>query len=124
MNEPLALLLCPRGLIATQLRERLEALRYRITVLGEPAQLGMQAEAGKAMVVIADLEGGEELVAAAVKQLRVGSSTAHIPVIGFRRELDEAAQSALTAAGFTVVVNETALLNHLAQLLDRALDVH
>ena len=124
MNEPLALLLCSRGLIASQLRERLEALRYRITVLGEPAQLRAQAEAQKAMIVFADLEGREEAVAAAVKQLRADDFTAHIPVIGFSRELDDAAQSALAALGFTVVVNEAAILSHLPQLLGRALDIH
>jgi len=124
VNEPLALLLCSRGLIATQIRERLEALRYRMVLLGEPAQLGVRAEADKAMVVIADLDGWEDAVAAAVKQMRADATTAHIPVIGFRCELDEAAQSAMTSAGFTVAVNEAAILNHLAQLLDRALDLH
>ena len=124
MNAPLALLLCSRGLIATQLRERLEALRYRIAVLGDPTQLASQAEAEKAMVVFADLEAGVEAVTAAVRQLRSRDSTAHIPVIGFRRELDDAAVSDLTSRGFAVVVNEAAVLAHAAQLLDRALDLH
>lgn len=124
MNEPLALLLCSRGLIATQLRERLEALRYRIVLLGDPAQLGERAGTEKAMVVIADLDGQEDAVTAAVQRMRADFTTAHIPVIGFRRELDEAAQSAVTSAGFTVAVNEAAILGHLAQLLDRALDLH
>jgi PleD family two-component response regulator len=123
VNEPLALLLCSRRLIAIQLTERLEALRYRIVVLDEPAQLRTQAEADKAMVVFADMEGRDEALIAAVKQLRSNASTSHIPVIGFRRELDDAAQSALTAQGFATVVNETAILSHLTQLLDRALDI-
>jgi CheY-like chemotaxis protein len=123
VNAPLALLLCSRGLIATQLTEKLESLRYRIAVLGDPAQLVSQAEAGKAMVVFADLEAGVDAVTAAVRQLRSGVSTSHIPVIGFRRELDDATVSNLVAQGFAVVVNEAAVLTHAAQLLDRALDL-
>jgi len=123
VNEPLALLLCSRGLIATQLAERLEALRYRMAVLSEPAQLGTLARAEKPMVVLADLEDSGDAVAGAVEQLRAEASTSHIPVIGFRRELDDATQSALAARGFTMVVHEAGILNHLPQLLDRALDV-
>jgi hypothetical protein len=124
VNEPMALLLCTRGLIATQLAERLEALRYRLVTMADPAELVTRALAEHAMVVFADLEGREEAVVSAVDNLRGNQTTAHIPVIGFRRELDEAAQAALSTRGFAVVVNESAILSHLAQLLDRALDVH
>lgn len=124
MNEPLAILLCSRGLIATQLADRLEALRYRKTVLADPGQLTNQAERDKAMVVLADLEAGEAAVVRAVQQLRAAATTAHIPVIAFRRELDEAAQLAFADRGLNFVVNEHAILNHLPQLLDRALEVH
>ena len=124
VNEPLAILLSSRGLIATQLGERLEALRYRKMVIAEPLQLRPTAEAEHAMIVFADLEGNEEAVAAAVQLLRTDPGTAHIPAIGFRREMNEGAQNALISRGFTVVVSESAILNHLPQLLDRALDIH
>jgi len=124
VNEPLAILLCSRGLIATQLAERLEALRYRKQVIHDPAQLRPVAEAEHAMIAFADLEESEEVVAAAVQLLRNDPGTAHVPVIGFRREMNEGAQNALISRGFTVVVSDSAVLNHLSQLLDRALDVH
>jgi len=124
VNEPLAILLCSRGLIATQLAERLEALRYRKQVIHDPAQLRPVAEAEHAMIAFADLEESEEAVAAAVQLLRTDPGTAHVPVIGFRREMNEGAQNALISRGFTVVVSDSAVLNHLSQLLDRALDVH
>jgi DNA-binding response OmpR family regulator len=124
VNEPLALLLSSRGTIATQLAERLEALRYRMVAVADPVQLGPVAETEKPLVVLADLEGREELVARAVGQLRGQASTMHIPVIGFRRELEDAAQTALAARGFTVAASEAAILNHLPQLLEQALDVH
>lgn len=124
MNEPLALLLTNRGLIASQLKERLEALRYRFVVVAEPEELVDGAVRERAMVVLADLEGREEAVVSAVGQLRATPATAHIPAIGFRKELTESFQNELLGRGFAVMVNESALLSHLSQLLDRALDVH
>lgn len=123
MNEPLALLLCNRGLIATQLKERLEALRYRLVTINEPVELGARAESERAMVVFADLEGRAEAVTAAVDNLRSTQATAHIPVIGFQKEMDEATQAALSTKGFAVAVGEAAILTHLSHLLDRALEL-
>lgn len=124
MNEPLALLLCERGLIATQLAQRLEPLRYRMVVVAKPADLVTRAGADKPMVVLADVDGQPESVVFAIQQLRQHAPTAHIPVIGFAREADDATQSALVVRGVTLLVTEAAVLSHLPQLLERALEVH
>jgi len=123
VNEPLALLLCARGLIATQLAQRLEGLRYRLVAISNPAELASVSESQRPMVVLADVDGLPEPVLSAVEQLRQLSSTAHVPVIAFARETDDALQAVLVAKGATVVVNESAVLSHLPQLLDRALDI-
>ena len=123
VNEPLALLLCERGLIATQLAQRLEGLRYRMVSVSNPAELVTFAESQRAMVVFVDVDGLPASVVSAVEQLRRNQPTAHIPVIAFAREIDDSMQAALVAKGVTVVVNEAAVLSHLPQLLDRALDV-
>ena len=123
MNEPIALLLCGRALIATQLEERLVALRYRTRVVSTPADLIAVAEQAKAMVVLADIEGAPEPVLAVLEKLRTNPVTAHIPTIGFVREADAGTQAALLARGVAPVVSEAAMLSHLPQLLDRALDV-
>ena len=75
------------------------------------------------MVVLVDVDGLPAAVVSAVQQLRSTSSTAHIPVITFAREIDDATQAELFATGASIVVNESAILGHLPQLLDRALDV-
>jgi len=124
VTEPLALLLCSRGLIATQLGERLEALRYRMATIANPAELILAAAREHAMVVLADMEGRDEAVIAAVTNLRGNQGTEHIPVIGFKRELDDATQTDLSGRGFAVVVNDQAILSHLPLLLERALDIH
>lgn len=124
VTEPLALLLCSRGLIATQLAERLEALNYRMATIVNPAELIPSAAQERAMVVLADLEGRDDAVIAAVANLRSNQGTEHIPVIGFKRELNEATQADLSGRGFAVVVNDQAILSHLPLLLERALDIH
>jgi DNA-binding response OmpR family regulator len=124
VTEPLALLLCSRGLIATQLAERLEAWRYRMVTIVNPAELISAAAREQAMVIFADLEGRDEAVIAAVANLRGNQGTEHIPVIGFKRDLDEAKQADLSGRGFAVAVNDQAILSHLPLLLERALDIH
>ena len=123
MNEPLALLLCESGLIATQLAQRLEGLRYRMTVVSNPAELVHLAETEKAMVLFAGVEGSPRPVILALEQLKRNPATAHIPVIGFAREVDDATQAAMVNCGVTIMVREAAILSHLPQLLDRVLDV-
>ena len=94
-----------------------------MAALAAPDELVARAEAEKPMVVFADLEGAEEPVTLAVERLRARAATSHLPVIGFRREMDDAAQASFIERGFTLTVNEAAILSHLPQLLDRALDV-
>ena len=111
-------------MIATQLAQRLEELRYRMVVVATPAELVPRAEAEKPMVVLVDTEGQPEPVAFALQQLRRHPPTSHLPVICFARAVDDAMQAALATCGATMVVNEAAILSHLSQLLDHALDVH
>lgn len=123
VNEPLALLFCERGLIATQLAQRLEGLHYRLVTITDPADLVNFASDQRPMVVLVDVDGLPTPVMSAVEQLRLNAATAHIPVIAFARDMDDSVQATLVAKGATVVVNEAAVLSHLPQLLDRALDV-
>ena len=60
---------------------------------------------------------------AALTELRAQPTTAHIPVIGFAREVDDATQATAVARGATMVVTEAAILSHLPQLLERALEI-
>jgi len=117
------MLLCERGVIASQVAERLEGIRYRLAVISKAAELVASAEAQHAMVVLVDVEGLAAPAVPAIEQLRAHPATAHIPVIAFAKETDDTLQAALVAKGATLVANEAAVLSHLAQLLDRALEI-
>jgi CheY-like chemotaxis protein len=75
------------------------------------------------MLVLADLESTGADICAVIASLRQQPATAHIPVIAFALEDALQLQAAARRAGATLVVNDAALLNHLPQLLDQALQL-
>ena len=123
VNEPLALLLCERGLIATPLAQRFEGLRYRLLTISKSTELTATVATEKPMVILADMDARLETVLNALAELRANPATAHSPVIGFAREVDDATQATAVSRGATMVVTEAAILSHLPQLLERALEI-
>ncbi len=123
MTQPLALVLHERILPGRQLVNRLQDLNYRIQTISNPGQLTESAEECKPMLVLADLEPGGTAVCEAISRLKHGRNTSHIPVIAFGADALPDVQSAARDAGSSLVVSETALLTHLPQLLEQALQV-
>jgi CheY-like chemotaxis protein len=123
MAEPLALVLYTRLLPGSQLVNRLQDLKYRVQTLAEPSLLVQTAQESKPMVVLADLDAGSGNVCEAVARLKQDPSTRHLPVIAFGAENAPELQAAAQAAGVALIVGEVALVNHLTQILDQALQV-
>jgi CheY-like chemotaxis protein len=123
MTQPLALVLYERLLPGTQLVNRLQDLKYRVQTLSDAKQLVSHAETAKPMLVLVDLESARDKACAAIGQLRQNAATQHLPVIAFARENAPELQGGARAAGATFLVTETALLSHLPQFLDQALQV-
>jgi CheY-like chemotaxis protein len=123
MSEPLALVLGQRGVIASQLTQRLEQLHYRVKVISNPSELAGIAEQHQAMIVLADAEDTSIELLTAINRLHLSPATSHIPIIAFARDMNESLQGQLTAKGATMSVPETAVLDHLPQLLSRALEI-
>jgi CheY-like chemotaxis protein len=123
MTEPLALVVYERLLPGSQLLNRLQDLSYRVQAIANADDLVECAEQTKPMLVLADLESSRENVCAALSRLRQNPPTQHLPVIAFGGENAPDLQAAARAAGATLVVSEIAILSHLAQFLDQALQV-
>lgn len=124
MSRPLALFVYERLLPAGQLVNRLQDLGYRVQSLADPAKLVEHAEQEKPLLVLADLEPLPQGVCAGIAALRANPGTAHLPVIAFAGAAHDAAHEAARGAGATLVVNDAAILVHLNQFLDQALEVH
>ena len=123
MTQPLALVLYERLLPGSRLVNLLQDLKYRVQTIGDAALLVECAEQVKPMLVLADLDSPRKNVCDAIGRLKKNSATQHIPVIAFGAENGSELEAAAKAVGVTLVVGESALLNHLPQVLQQALQL-
>jgi PleD family two-component response regulator len=123
MIKPLALVFYEKLLPGSQVVNRLQDIGYRVEVLADPAALLKSAQESKPMLVLADLNCRKTDICGALARLRQNQATRHLPVIGFGGDDQRDLQSAALAAGVTLVVSDAAILQHLAQCLDQALQV-
>jgi len=123
MTQPLALVLYENLLPGSQLVNRLQDLNYRVQSVSDAHLLVECCEQTKPMLVLADLRASHKDVCDAVAKLKKNPATQHVPIIAFGNEEDPELQKAALGAGVTLIVSESALLNHLPQCLDQALRV-
>ena len=119
MTQPLALLLYEKLLPGTQVVNRLQDLGWRVQTVNDATALSRSAEELKPVLVLADLSSSRGSVCEGITQLRSNQSTAHIPVIAWSR--DESKHAAAVSAGASLVVSDTAILQHLSQVIEQAL---
>jgi CheY-like chemotaxis protein len=123
MKQPLILVLYERILPGSQLLNRLQDLGYDVQSLSAAADLVQKAEKEKPLLLIADLEPKTTEVCQAIASLKQNPATSHLPVIALESGRDPALPDNARKAGATFVVNDRAILVHLKQLLDQALQV-
>ncbi len=123
MTQPLALILYEKLLPGSQLVNRLQDLNYRVQTLTHASNLAECAEQMKPMLVLADLVSKADDVCTAIQRLRQNPATQHIPVVGFGADDSKELQARAQAAGVTLLVSDTAILHHLPECLDQALEV-
>jgi CheY-like chemotaxis protein len=123
MQQPLALVVYEKLLPGSQLVNRLQDLNYRVQAVSDAAMLVECAEQARPMVVFADLESARNNICSAIARLRQNPATKHLPVVAFGGEHAPELQKAAEAAGVTLIVSEQAVLNHLAECLEQALQV-
>lgn len=123
MTLPLAIVLYEDLMPGSQLVNRLQDLQYRVQAVTDPGELLACARNAGPMLILADLVSSRADICALIKQLRSNSITAHVPVIAFADDAEEALQAAARVAGAMMVVADSAILTHLVQFIERALQV-
>ena len=123
MTQPLALVVYERLLPGTQLINRLQDMNYRVLGVTDAATLLTCAQQEKPMVVLADLVSTKNNVCAAIETMKRSPDTQHIPVVAIAPDDAAELQKSARAAGVALIVNETAVLNHLPQFLEQALQI-
>jgi CheY-like chemotaxis protein len=121
MTQPLAIVFYEKLLPGTQLVNRLQDLNYRVRAITDVKTLAAAVRQEKPMLVLADLSSSRDDVCAAIRQLKQSPDTQHIPVVGFAPDSELKAGHSTPQA--TLVVSETAIVNHLPQFLEQALRV-
>ena len=123
MTTPLALAFYENLLPGSQLVNGLQDLGYRVQTISDVQTLVLQCLQEKPLVVVADLAAANGDVCAAIRELKRNPETKHIPVIAFTDLKNEKLQAVASAAGATIVAGSDAILDHLPQLLEQALQV-
>ena len=123
MTQPLALVFYEKLLPGTQLVNRLQDINYRVQTATAADGLLASAANDKPMIVFADLAAKRVNVVETISKLRQNPATSHLPIVAFADEKDAALQAKARDAGATLVVNDSAILTHLQQFLDQALQL-
>ncbi len=123
MMQPLALVMYERLLPGTQLVNRLQDLHYRVKAVTDASLLLTCAQQDKPMLVLTDVMSTRQDVCAAIHQLRNTPDTQHLPIISFAPDNEDSRRDSARAAGALLAVGDTALLAHLPELLERALQI-
>ncbi len=82
-----------------------------------------QAEREKPLLVLVDLEPRHQVSCSAISSLKQNAATSHLPIIAFASASHPDLQEAARVAGATLAVTDAAILIHLNQFLDQALQV-
>ena len=123
MTKPLALIFYERLMPGSQLVNRLQDLGYRVSTCTDLTCLASQVETDLPMVIVMDLTSDKGDINGAIKQIRAGEQTGHIPIIGFTSKTNKAGQDSAVEAGAKLVAVDEAVLVQLPHLLEQALEV-
>jgi PleD family two-component response regulator len=122
MSKPLALVYYSNLMPGSQLAGRLLDLGYRVQSVSTAAHLPDACENEMPLVVIAEL-APEADACRAIARLKANPATQHIPVLGFSRTHDAAAQTQAREAGVALLAADAGIAEQLPQLLERILQV-
>lgn len=120
---PLALVFYEDLIPGSQLVNRLQDSQYRVQAVSKLDELTACAASAGPMLIFADLVSKSGDVCAVIRKLRAEPTTAHIPIIGFADDAEEALQAAGREAGAALVAADSVILTHLTQFIERALQV-
>ena len=122
MSQPLAIIFYERIMPGSQLINRLQDKNYRVLALYHAAALPETLQREMPLFLIADLNAKGD-ICGAIKAIKQNPATSHIPVIAFAPDNAPQQIEAGKTAGANLAVGDSAIANHLPQLLDQALQV-
>ena len=123
MTQPLIVVAYEKLLPGSQLVNRLEDHGYRVKSISDVALILETVVNEKPLLVIIDMEPRVEEYAGCIAKLRSGSETSHIPIIALTEANNLETETVARRSGSTLVVSNSAILAHLEQFLQQALEI-
>jgi len=120
--KPLALLVYDRVMPGGQLANRLQDLLYRVQTLNKVSDVVETALKEKPLLVFIDLATAGD-VPAVIQTLKTTPATEHLPIVSFAPDKAADLLAAAEKAGADLAVADSAVVNHLPQLIERALHI-
>jgi CheY-like chemotaxis protein len=120
--QALAIVYYERLMPGSQLVNRLQDANYRVLAFNRAHLLFKSAQQETPMILFAELGINNEVLAV-VEKIKADPISNHIPIIGFAPDNNPALLAAAQKSGVDLAVNESALLNHLPQLIEQALHI-
>ena len=122
VTQPLAIILHERLMPGSQLVNRLQDLKYRVLATSEAATLAEAVRTEMPLLLFVDMQTTGD-IPSVISQIKGDAATAHVPIIAFAPDAETALAETAKNSGANLAVGDSAVLNHLTQLIDRALAV-
>jgi len=106
----------------SQLINRLQDMNYRVLPLNDASRLMATVQRESPLLLFIDLATPGD-ICGSIAGLKANATTAHLPVIGFAPDNATELLAEAQKAGANITVAETAVISHLSQLIDQALNV-
>lgn len=123
MTKPLAIVFHETLLPGSQIANRLTDQGWRVKTVNIAANVLDLVRREKPMLLVAELALRHGDFCGVIQDLKRDPAIAHVPVIGYTAEKNQKLQDDAVASGAKLVAADSAVLDHLPQLLEQALAV-
>lgn len=120
VTQPLAIVLHERLMPGSQLVNRLQDLNYRVLAADSAETLATSVKLETPLLVFVDLKAPGDILEI-IAQIKADTTTAHVPIIAFAPDTELPLTEAAKNSGANLAVADSAVANHLPQLIDQAL---
>jgi CheY-like chemotaxis protein len=120
VTQPLAIVLHERLMPGSQLVNRLQDLNYRVLAADNAETLANSVKLETPLLLFVDLKAPGDILGI-IGQIKADAATAHVPIIAFAPDTELPLAEAAKNSGANLAVADSAVANHLPQLIDQAL---
>ena len=120
VTRPLAIVFHERLMPGSQLVNRLQDLNYRVLTPDNLEIIATTVRLETPLLLFLDLKAPGDVLSV-IRQIKADEMTAHVPIITFAPDTDLVLTETAKKSGANLSVADSAVANHLPQLIEQAL---